>query len=62
MKRKFYNIKGIEEGCSIRIMFNVLPKELTDIREYDILDLKQHVLKHGWKACGHTTVTDGVWG
>ena len=49
MKRKFYNIKGVEEGCSIRIMFNVLPKELTDIREYDILDLKQHVLNMGGK-------------
>jgi alkylated DNA repair dioxygenase AlkB len=53
MERKFYNIKGVEEGCSVRIMFNVLPKELTDIREYDNLDLKQHVLN----ICGKHVVT-----
>jgi alkylated DNA repair dioxygenase AlkB len=44
---EFYDIKGVVEGCRVCIMFNALPVELSDIKEYDALELKQHVLVLG---------------
>lgn len=44
MDRKFYKLKVFEDGCNVKIMFNVLPDELADIKEYDKLNLSQHVV------------------
>ena len=45
MTDKFYYIKGLDTDCKVKILFNVLPIELADIKQYDKINTQQHFIK-----------------